>query len=85
MPAEFGTWDAVYNRFRRWEARSLWRRLWERLQAEDCHVALHLFIDATSVRAPQQAAGAFKKTVAKPHRLWDALGAACLPNSMQDV
>jgi transposase len=82
LPAEFGHWDAVYNRFRRWEARGIWRQLWERLQAADCHVALHLFIDATIVRAHQQAAGALKKTVGKPHRLWGALGAACRPKSM---
>jgi transposase len=82
LPAEFGHWDAVYNRFRRWEARGIGRQLWERLQAADCHVALHLFIDATIVRAHQQAAGALKKTVGKPHRLWGALGAACRPKSM---
>jgi transposase len=82
LPAEFGHWDAVYNRFRRWAARGLWRQLWERLQAADCHVALHLFIDATIVRAHQQAAGALKKTVGKPHRLWGALGAACRPKSL---
>ena len=26
-PKAFGHWDAVYNRFRRWEKRSVWRRL----------------------------------------------------------
>jgi putative transposase len=58
LPDDFGRWDAVYNRFRRWEARGIWRRLWERLQAADCRVALHLCIDATIVRAHQHAAGA---------------------------
>jgi transposase len=82
LPAEFGHWDAVYNRFRRWEARGIWRQLWERLQAADCHVALHRFSDATIVRAHQHAAGALKQTVGKPHRLWGALGAACRPKSM---
>jgi transposase len=61
LPAEFGHWDAVYNRFRRWEARGIWRKLWECLQAEECHEALHLCIDATIVRAHQHAAGALKK------------------------
>jgi transposase len=61
LPEDFGHWDTVYNRFRRWEARSLWRRLWERLQAEDCHLASHVFSDATIVRAHQHAAGALKK------------------------
>ena len=47
LPEAFGRWDAVYNRFRRWEVRGIWRRLWERLQTEDCHDALPLLIDAT--------------------------------------
>jgi putative transposase len=25
LPEAFGHWDAVYNRFRRWEARGIWR------------------------------------------------------------
>jgi transposase len=75
----------VYNRFRRWERRGIWRRLWERLQAEECPLTRHLFIDATIVRAHQHAAGALKKTVAPPHRLWAALGAVCPPKSMRAV
>jgi len=74
LPEDFGHWDAVYNRFRRWEARGIWRRLWECLQVEHCPLARHLFIDATIVRAHQHAAGALKKTADKPHRLWAALG-----------
>jgi transposase len=79
LPDEFGHWDAVYNRFRRWEARASWRRLWERLQSEGCEVATHIFIDSTIVRAHQHAAGARKKTAGKRHRLWDALGVAFPP------
>ena len=55
LPAEFGHWDAVYNRFRRWEARGIWRQLWERLQTEASPTTRHLFIDATIVRAHQHA------------------------------
>jgi transposase len=29
LPACFGRWDAVYNRFRRWEKSGVWRKLWE--------------------------------------------------------
>ena len=76
LPEDFGHWDAVYNRFRRWEARGIWRQLWERLQGADCPLTRYLFIDATIVRAHQHAAGALKKTVDKPHRLWGALGVA---------
>jgi len=85
LPEEFGHWDAVDNRFRRWEARGLWRRLWERLQGRDCPKARHIFIDATIVRAHQHAAGALKKTGARPPRLWAALGVVYPPKSMPAV
>jgi putative transposase len=58
LPAAFGHWDAVANRLRRWEARGLWRRLWERLQAEDCPMTRPICSDATIVGAHQHAAGA---------------------------
>jgi len=61
QPEDFGHWDAVSHRLRRWEARGIWRQLWERLQAKACPMTRHLFIDATIVRAHQHAAGAFKK------------------------
>ena len=61
LPEAFGRWDAVYNRFRRWERRGFWRQLWERVQAEGCPLTRQLFIDATIVRAHQHAAGALKK------------------------
>jgi putative transposase len=85
LPREFGPWDAVYHRFRRWEARGIWRQLWERLHRDGCHVAQHLFIDRTIVRAHQHAAGARKKMAAKRHRLWAALGVDFPPNSMPAV
>jgi|ERR1041384_5237843 transposase len=85
LPEDFGRWDAVSNRFRRWEARGIWRQLWERLQQEDCPLTRHIFIEATIVRAHQHAAGALKKTAGKPHRLWAALGAAGPPKSMLAV
>jgi transposase len=83
LPAAFGHWDAVYNRFRRWETRGIWRQLWERLQTDACPTTRHIFIDATIVRAHQHAAGALKKTVDKPPRLWAALGVAGPPKSMR--
>jgi transposase len=58
LPKDCGRWDAVYNRFRRWEVRAVWRRLWEHCQPVDGPRACHLFLDATLVRAPQHAAGA---------------------------
>jgi len=61
LPEDFGPWDAVYNRFRRWARRGIWRQLWERLPTQACPLTRHLFIDATIVRAHQHAAGARKK------------------------
>ena len=71
LPAELGYWHAVYMRFRRWEARGVWQRLWQNLQAARFAQARGLFLDSTTVRAHQHAAGAPKKTA--PNRLWDAL------------
>ena len=71
LPAELGYWHAVYMRFRRWEARGVWQRLWQNLQSEPFAQARALFLDSTTVRAHQHAAGAPKKTV--PTRLWAAL------------
>lgn len=71
LPPELGYWHAVYMRFRRWEARGVWQRLWKNLQAESFAGARTLLMDSTTVRAHQHAAGAQKKTPAT--RLWDAL------------
>jgi transposase len=72
LPAELGYWHAVYMRFRRWEARGVWRRLWSHLAADRFAQARGLFMDSTTIRAHHHAAGARKKTA--PIRLWDALG-----------
>ena len=80
LPEEFGDWNAVYQRFRRWEKRTLWKRLWERIHRSKNARLQTLFIDSTMVRAHQHAAGAPKKTAANPPRLWVALGGACPPS-----
>ena len=61
LPPEFGYWHAVYMRFRRWEARGVWQRLWQNLQAEPLAGARDLFLDSTTVRATKSAAGGAKK------------------------
>ena len=71
---ELGYWHAVSMRFRRWEARGVWARLWKNLQAEPFAGARGLLLDSTTVRAHPHAAGAPKKTAAI--RLWAALAAA---------
>src|SRR6476620_560735 len=75
LPPELGYWHAVYMRFRRWEERGVWRRLWQCLQCECLAQARHLLTDSTTVLALQHAAGAPKKTAAT--RLWGALVEDC--------
>jgi transposase len=62
MPAALGKWHNVYMRFRRWEARGGWKRFWAGLSIEALAEATIVFIDSTTVRAHQHAAGAPKKT-----------------------
>jgi len=85
LPKEFGHWDAVYNRFRRWEQSGVWRRLWAGLQLDKFTGARQLFIDSTIVRAHQHAAGALKKTGAKQPRLWAVLEEAFPPRFTSGV
>ena len=71
LPPELGYWHAVYMRFRRWEERGVWSKLWRILQGKPFGQARNLLMDSTTIRAHQHAAGAPKKTPAT--RLWDAL------------
>lgn len=80
LPPVLGYWHAIYMRFRRWETRGVWARLWTNLQSERFAEARALFIDSTTIRAHPHAAGAPKKTVRS--RLWAALVAAGAPKSM---
>jgi putative transposase len=82
VPADFGHWDAVYHRFRRWEARDIWKKLWQHMQQHGCELATQVFIDSTIMRAHQHAAGAQKKTEDQTPRLWAALGADFPPSCM---
>lgn len=82
LPAEFGRWDAVYNRFRRWIASGALRRLFEALTADPAFGDVRrVLIDSTIVRAHQHAAGARRKKKrwarsARPRpRLWAAAAA----------
>ena len=62
LPAEFGRWDAVYNRFRRWVASGALRRLFDALTADPTFGEFRrVLIDSTIVRAHQHAAGARRK------------------------
>jgi transposase len=64
LPARYGPWRTVYARFRRWQQAGIWDRALAALQAEadaagDLDWSLH-FLDGTTIRAHQHAAGAKK-------------------------
>jgi transposase len=64
LPRHFGPWQSAYTRFRRWSQQGIWQRVLEKLtEQQDAESYL---IDATIVRAHQDATGAEKKTGHKP-------------------
>src|SRR5262245_44475401 len=67
LPKCFGKWDAVYQRFRRWQKAGYWQALFEHVPA-DLAVIAHLLFDSTVVRAHPHAAGAKKKRTAAAAR-----------------
>jgi len=58
LPPCFGQWDAVYNRWRRWEDRDVWKKLWRELGKDAAASSERLLVDSTVVRAHQHSAGA---------------------------
>ncbi len=73
LPEVFGTWISVYMRFRRWEESGVWGKMWAVLQQGSTPLALHLFVESTSIPVHPHAAGARKKTARA--RLWDVRAA----------
>lgn len=62
LPAEFGDWNAVYQRAKRWRVTGTWDRLFAGLPPDSpVTAAKRLFVDSTTVRAHPHAAGAKKK------------------------
>lgn len=59
LPTAYGSWKTVYSRFSRWSAAGALASLFEALARE--HDGEGYLIDATIVRAHQDAAGAAKK------------------------
>jgi len=56
LPSDFGNWNSVFQRFRRWAVAGVFDRIFERLSGEpDFEYAL---IDGTIVSAHQKASGA---------------------------
>ena len=62
LPGEFGAWDAVYNRFRRWISSKSLEALFELLtDAPSFGEVRRILIDSTVVRAHAHAAGARRR------------------------
>jgi transposase len=64
LPERYGPWQTVYSRFRRWQRAGVWDRVLAALQQAadgrgELDWSLH-FMDGTTVRAHQHAAGAKK-------------------------
>ena len=77
LPGDFGAWDAVYNRFRRWVASGSMARLFELLTADpQLGDVRRILIDSTIVRAHPHAAGARRKKGGRRRKGWAAAGAA---------
>jgi putative transposase len=80
LPGEFGAWDAVYNRLRRWIHSGRLKRLFERMsERPECEGTRRLMIDSTIVRAHQHSAGAAREKGAARRRPSAAPAAASRP------
>jgi transposase len=71
LPERYGPWSTVYSRFRRWRDAGVWDRLFAAVQARADAAGgfdwgTH-FVDGTTVRAHQHAAGA-KRGAPRPGR-----------------
>jgi hypothetical protein len=59
LPDDFGNWNGVFQRFRRWAKKGVWDLIFNALR--DGPDFEYLMLDATIVRAHQHAAGAKKR------------------------
>jgi transposase len=71
LPACFGDWNAVYQRFRRWEKAGYWHAVYA-IVPGDLATVQRLLLDSTTVRAHPHAAGAPQKKAAKKAKGWAA-------------
>jgi transposase len=61
LPAEYGPWWMAAQTFIRWSRLGVWERLLAMAQSRGIKLGM-AFLDGTSIRAYQKAAGAAKKT-----------------------
>jgi putative transposase len=71
LPACFGDWNAVYQRFRRWEKAGYWAAVFAIVPGDLSEVE-RLLLDSTTVRAHPHATGAPQKKEAKKPKAWGA-------------
>ena len=68
VPSQYGTWQAVYAMFRRWQRDGTWQRILTALQAladAQGRITWDVSVDSTTARAHQHAAGARKKGICR--------------------
>src|SRR5262245_64055522 len=76
LPSEFGSWDAAYNRLRRWISSGSLAKLFELLTDDPAFEEVkRVLVDATNVRAHRHAAGASQKRGLRRSRGLVAAGA----------
>jgi len=56
LPARYGKWNSVFQRYNRWSKTGVWERMFQKLSDDPDFE--YLMIDSTVVRAHQNSAGA---------------------------
>ena len=70
VPPAYGSWQAIYGLFRRWQRAGVWAAILALLQAHADAAGLitwDVSVDSTIARAHQHAAGARKKGMRRPN------------------
>jgi transposase len=69
LPEEYGPWWMAAQTFIRWSRLGVWERLLAMAQARGVELGM-AFLDGTSIRAHQKAAGAAVKTPLRRNGVW---------------
>jgi transposase len=73
LPAEYGPYTTVFNRYNRWSKRGLWQGIFSAL-ASGAEPSSVMMIDSTAVRAHRAASGAKGGSATKIHVLIEEAG-----------